>query len=202
LSAVSGKLVYKGSSVLRGRIGEKVLDERITIVDDGTIDFAPGSGPVDCEGVPVRAVSIFEGGVLKTYLLDLHTAALLERETTGHGQRTYSALPAPGSTNTVVAAGSDSVKEMIASLDRGLIVDEVLGAGQSNTLAGEFSVNVALGFLVEDGRVQGRVKDCMVAGNCYEVLNRIEGIGRERQWVGSDLVPAICVGGLKLAANH
>jgi PmbA protein len=90
---------------------------------------------------------------------------------------------------------------MYAGLDRGILVDQVLGSGQSNVLAGEFSVNVALGFLVEDGRIQGRVKDCMVAGNSYEVLNQVRAISTQREWQGSDLLPSICVEGLKLAAR-
>jgi len=202
MMAASGKLVYKGSSVLRGRIGERIVDERITVVDDATVDFAPGSAPFDCEGVPVRPLPIIEKGVLKSYLLDLRTASLLKSETTGHGYRGYGSQPAPSSSNTVVSTGSDSTRDMIAGMERGVIVDQVLGSGQSNVLAGEFSVNVSLGLLVEDGKIGGRVKDCMIAGNCYEVLNRIEGIGSERQWVGSDLLPPICVGGLKLAAQQ
>jgi PmbA protein len=91
---------------------------------------------------------------------------------------------------------------MIASMDTGLIVDQTLGSGQSNTLAGEFSVNVALGFVVRDGQIQGRVKDAMVAGNVYELLSEVEGVGQQRRWMGSDLMPAICVSGIKLAEQN
>jgi len=62
-------------------------------------------------------------------------------------------------------------------------------------------VNVELGFLVENGRIAGRVKDCMVAGNVYDVLNRVEAIGKEPQWLGSVCAPALMVSGLKLAAR-
>ena len=202
LLAVSGKLVHKGSSVLKGRIGEKIADERISILDDATVPFAPGSGPVDCEGVPARKLDIIKDGVLSNYLLDLQTAGLLGMQTTGHGHRSYAALPSPASSNTLVAPGSVSLEEMIRGLKQGVIVDQTLGAGQSNVLAGEFSVNVALGFLVEDGTVKGRVKDCMVAGNAYELLNKVEAVGSERQWLGSDCLPAICVAGLKLAVKR
>lgn len=201
LMAVSGKLVYKGSSVLQGKVGEQVLDSRLSITDDPTVDYGVGSGPIDDEGVPVKQFPIIEDGVLKGYMFDLHTAAYLDTQSTGHGYRSYSSQPSPSGTNTLVAAGEDDVDEMITDLDRAVIVDEVLGAGQSNTLAGEFSVNVSLGFLVEDGKIQGRVKDCMVAGNSYEVLSEVRSVSNQREWVGSNLFPTICVGELKLASQ-
>ncbi|MGD2174902.1 MAG: metallopeptidase TldD-related protein, partial [Candidatus Brocadiaceae bacterium] len=199
--ALNGKHVHKGSSVLRGRLGEQVLDERITLLDDPTVDFAPGSCPMDDEGTAARATPLFQHGVLRTYLADLQTAGLLGIEPTGHGFRSYSSRPSPSTTNTMVAAGDVSFEEMKAGMVRGLIVDQTLGSGQSNVLAGEFSVNVALGFLVESGEVQGRVKDCMVAGNVYDVLKQVEAVGSEREWLGSACAPPVMIGGLKLAAQ-
>ncbi len=199
--ALSGKHVHKGSSVLRGRIDEQVLDQRLTVTDDPTVPFAPASCPADDEGVPARRQHLFEAGVLRTYLADLQTAGLLGIEPTGHGFRSYSSRPSPSTTNTVVTAGDIPLERMIAGLERGFIVDQTLGSGQSNTLAGEFSVNVSLGFLVEDGEIAGRVKDCMVAGSVYEVFKRVEAIGSEQQWVGSTCAPPIMVGGLKLAVQ-
>ncbi len=199
--ALNGKLVHKGSSVLRGRIGEQVLDERITITDDPTIPFAPGTCAVDDEGTATRRQDFFENGVLKTYMTDLQTAGLLGCEPSGHGFRGYAGRPAPSPTNLVVSAGDTAFDDMLAAMKRGVIVEQTLGSGQSNVLAGEFSVNLDLGFLVEDGRIKGRLKDCMAAGNVYEVLKKVEAIGSERQWIGDTCAPPVMVSGLKLAAQ-
>ncbi len=201
LLAANGKLVQKGSSVLRGKLGQQVVDERISITDDASIDYAPASGPVDCEGVPATRTPTIEDGVLQNYLLDLQTAGLMDARTTGHGYRSYNGRPSPSSTNTVLAAGDEDVGGMYAGLERGVIVDQVLGSGQSNVLAGEFSVNIALGYLVEQGEIQGRVKDCMVAGNSYDVLGDVRAVSEQREWQGSNLLPSICVRGMKLAAR-
>ncbi len=201
LLALNGKHVYKGSSVLAGRIGERIVDERITILDDATIPYAPDSAPADSEGVPTRPLALVQGGELKSYVLDLQTAGLLGLETTGSGYRSYASRPSPSFSNTVLKAGPDAYDDMVAGLERGVIVDQTLGSGQSNILAGEFSVNVSLAFLVEGGKIQGRLKDCMVAGNVYELLSKVEGVSCERQWLGSDYLPAICVSGIKLAAQ-
>ncbi|MFW6189688.1 MAG: TldD/PmbA family protein [Planctomycetota bacterium] len=199
--ALNGKRVHKGSSVLRGRIDERIIDERLTIADDPEVDWAPGSCPFDDEGTPARRRAIFDAGVLKTCYADLQTAGLLGIEPTGHGFRGYSSRPSPSSTNVVVEPGETPFEEMLSGIERGVIVDQTLGSGQSNLLAGEFSVNVELGFMVEKGEVRGRVKDCMAAGNVYEVLRQVEAIGSERRWLGSNCAPPIMVGGLKLAAQ-
>jgi len=199
--ALSGKHVHKGSSVLAGRLGEEVLDKRISIFEDPHVPFAPGSARADSEGLPTRRFSLIENGALESYLLDLQTAGLLGMEPTASGYRSYATQPSPAASNTVVGAGEETTEDMIAAMKRGIVVDQTLGSGQSNILAGEISVNVELGFLIEDGEVKGRVKDCMVAGNVYDLLSRVEGVGSERQWIGAEFVPAICVGGIKLAAQ-
>ena len=63
-------------------------------------------------------------------------------------------------------------------MGEGLVVERLLGAGQSNILGGDFNANVLLGYKVEGGQIRGRVKDCMVSGNVYQALNRLVGIGK------------------------
>ena len=69
-------------------------------------------------------------------------------------------------------------------MDEGLIVEQVLGAGQSNQLAGEFSVNLALGYKVEKGKIVGRVKNTMVAGSIFEAFKNLVDLSSESEWVG------------------
>ncbi len=199
MTALNGKLVHKGSSRLAGRIDEKVLDPRISIFDDATIDYAPRSTPVDDEGCPTSKFSLFEDGVLCNYLIDQQRAALLNMEPTGSGYRSFSRRPSPSSANTILSAGEVDFSELLQQMDRALIVDQTLGSGQSNTLAGEFSVNVSLGLLVENGEIQGRVKDAMVAGNVYELLSDVAALGQNRKWHGSNYVPPICIKNMKLS---
>ena len=79
-----------------------------------------------------------------------------------------------------VSVGLDDIQE-------GLVVEYLMGAGQGNTLGGDFSGNVLLGYKIENGKIVGRVKDTMVAGNVYRILNRIAAIGSETVWVGGTL---------------
>ncbi len=197
----NGKLLQKGVSILKGRLGENVLDERITITNDPSVDYAAGSNWVDGEGMPCRAFPLFEEGVFKNFLYDLQTAGLMQAEPTGSGFRSFASTPGPGHANTVVAAGDVSFEEMVRGMKRGIVVDQLLGAGQSNVLAGEFSVNVELGFLVENGEIVARVKDCMVSGNAFDALNRVRALGSEVEWHGDLAVPAICIDELSISGT-
>jgi PmbA protein len=182
-------------------MNERVLDESISIWDDPSVPWAPGSGPCDDEGMPTRKFALVEDGRVSSFMLDLQTAGLLDMQPTASGYRSWSSRPSPASSNTVVSGGDVPYEDLLGGLGRALVVDQTLGSGQSNTLAGEFSVNVSLGFLVENGEIRGRVKDCMVAGNVYELLNNVEWVGMERKWVGSDYLPAICVRGIRPAVS-
>jgi len=197
--AVNGKVVQKGASPLVGRLGEKILDERITVHDDGTRDYGDGSSPHDGEGTPTRRTTLFDRGVLRHYLFDLQTAGMLEAESTGNCARDFAAVPRPGATNLVLEAGSESFEGLLAGIERGLMVDEVIGGGQSNVLAGEFSVNVGLGFLVEKGELAGRVKDCMVAGNVFEIFKQIRGVGAKQEVHSAIVAPPVCFDGVHVA---
>jgi PmbA protein len=87
-------------------------------------------------------------------------------------------------------------------MDEGVIVDQVLGAGQSNQLAGEFSVNLDLGYKVEKGKIVGRVKNTMVAGSIFEACKNLV-LGDTPEWVGGgSYLPCMLFEGLGVAARH
>ena len=201
-SNTNGKTVQKGASVLTGRIGERVLDSCITMWDDPLVDYASGSMSVDAEGVPAHRKALFENGVLRTFIYDLQTAGMVGAHSTGNGVRGYSEAPRPGNSNIRIAPGPTPHEEILAGMKRGLLIESALGAGMSNTLAGEYSVNVELGFLVENGEVIGRVKDCMLALNAFDAFNHIRDISAEAEWHGSVELPWICFESLSVAGRR
>jgi PmbA protein len=197
----NGKIVQKGVSPLTGKLGQKILDDRISIYDDPTIDYADGSYSCDDEGVSARRTPLFESGVLKNYIYDLQTAGIMNAESTGNGTRSFASQPSPGNSNVIVDSGEMKFEDMIKDIKYGILVDQVLGGGQSNVLAGEFSVNIDLGYLVENGEIVGRVKDCMVAGNVFDVFNNIIALGDKSDWHGSLRVPPFYFRSVNLAGN-
>jgi len=90
---------------------------------------------------------------------------------------------------------------MVKGTPEGLLVDHVMGLGQSNIMNGDFSVNVSLGYKIENGEIVGRVKDAMLAGNVYDALPRIEAVGSEPEWTHSFCTPAVKIGALSVVAK-
>ncbi|NQU96586.1 MAG: TldD/PmbA family protein, partial [Chloroflexi bacterium] len=102
-----------------------------------------------------------------------------------------------------VAAGDTPYADLFAGIKEGLVVEQLLGAGQGNELGGDFKANVLLGYRVENGRIAGRVKDTVISGNVYDVLSSIEAISSEPEWVyGSVRAPAFRCLGVEVASNN
>lgn len=202
--AFNGRTVLQGASPLRDRIGEQVFDERIFLYDDGTIDYAPGSGPCDDEGVPSRRTPLIEGGVVRGYYYDLQTAGQAGTQSTGNGFRSLESLPGPSTTNVTMEPGNMSLADMIADVKEGLIVYQTMGAWAGNLLAGDFSANVHLGYKIENGKIAGRVKDTMVAGNVYEAFkDRLLALGDKAEWVrGGTKVPPVYFRSLSVSTRQ
>ena len=187
LSALNGKSIFQGTSPLVGRLGEQVVDPRFSLTDDPTLPNVPSARMSDDEGVPSRRLPLIERGIAANFIYDLQTAGMAGATSTGSGERSLGSLPSPSASVLLVGEGDATLDEMIADMDEGLIVEHLLGAGQGNVLGGDFNANVLLGYKVEKGRVVGRVKDTIVTGNVYRILEDLIAIGSEGRWLGGGL---------------
>lgn len=179
---IDGKNVFLGASPLRDQLGKQIADARLTIVDDPFIDYGPRSGAFDDEGTPRQVTPILQNGVLKNFIFDRDTAGRAGAQPTGHGS-------ARALTNLVIEPGDTPYAEMVKGIKEGLLVDSFLGFGQGNPINGEFSVNVFLGYKIENGELIGRVKDVMLAGNAYDAFKNITAISKEQEWVSGSEYP-------------
>ncbi len=168
----SGRNVAKGESPLAGRLGERILDPTLTLIDDPHLAGGPGSTKIDGDGIPTRRTVLVQDGVLERFLYDLDSAGLAGTEPTGHAGCRPWCLEVPG--------GEEEHAALIASLGDGLYVKRLIGFGQSNLANGDFSGNVALGYRVRGGEIVGRVKNTMIAGNVYELLAEGVALSKDR----------------------
>jgi PmbA protein len=198
---LNGKEVYKGTSPIAKKVGEKLFDDKITVIDDGTIDGKFASACYDDEGVPRRRNVLVEKGVLKGFVYDLKTAAQSGVESTGNASRGLFNPPNPSLTNFIIQPGDTALKDMLAGIDEGILVEDLLGLGQGNIISGAFSNPLALAFKIEKGEIVGRVKDLSIAGNIYDLLKNVRAVSKEAQWVYSTfyapyiLIPEMNVAG-------
>ncbi len=204
IAGLNGRMVNKKISPLQDKLGQTLFSPLLSIYNDGTIDYAEGSAPCDDEGIPMQKLPLVEKGVLKNYYYDLQNAAEAKVEPTGNGIRnSYHTSPSPGISNLVIPEGETTFADMVKDIKKGIVVDQVLGLGQGNILSGAFSNNVQLGYKIEKGKITGRIKNVMIAGNALEVLKDIVAIGSEVDWKsGRYCFPHIYIKSISVATKN
>lgn len=209
-AALNGKQVLERASPWSDRLGQQVTAPALTICQQP--DAGPFSCPFDDEGTPTRSLVFIQDGILQAFYSDRTTGKRLGTGTTGNGFRPdLGSYPAPGLFNLLIKPGGwpvanssaeegASLRELISSLDEGLVVDQMLGGGAG--ISGDFSVNVDLGYRVQQGQIMGRVKDTMVSGNVYTALKQLVQLGGDADWNGSCYTPSLIVEGLSVTGRQ
>lgn len=163
----------KGTSIFADRIGKKVAEPEVTIVDSGLHANTRGSINVDDEGNLPQETRLVEGGVLRSYLHDRMSARHYGVEPTGSGRReSFRHAPLPRMRATYMLPGPHTRDEIIASVKKGIYCESFTN-GQVYIGAGDYSFYVKNGYLVEDGKLTAPIKDVNIIGNGPESLARI-----------------------------
>jgi len=199
LSSVDGDNVHKGRSRFVGRLGEPIASKGFTLVDDGTIPLAFGSGAHDREGLPHERTVIVDDGVLRAFLYDGKSARRAGARATGHASGSARATPHIGTTNVLVSAGADEEEALLAAVGDGLFVGRF--AGNVDAVSGDFSGVAKASFLIEGGKRTRPVKETLIAGNVFDLLKRIEGMGRVQHVNLSTFAPWVLVDGVDVTAG-
>ena len=185
----SAENAQQGLSLLKGREGEKIAADCVTLMDDPLLEGGFDSAPFDGEGVASKTKAVVENGVLKTLLHNRKTAKKQGVASTGNALRPGLSAPitvAP--TNFFFKPGDKTLAELESDMSDGLVITDLSGlhAG-ANMTSGDFSL-LSKGYLLKGGKRVQPVEQITIAGNFYDVLKNIRAIG-------SDLIfPASGVG--------
>lgn len=173
LPAFYGENVRSGRSPYRGKLDERIVPEKLSIIDNPYEDWGIGSGGFDDEGVVGSEVPIISGGVVKNFLYDLKESARSNTESTGNGmRRNFKTIPGTAHRNILVK-GEQQCEDISLHGD-GIHVDTILGVGSSNPMSGGFSVTADVAWLLQKGENRGRIDGAMISGNFPQVLNGME----------------------------
>ena len=171
--------VAYGTSQFAGKLGEKIANEKVTAIDDGTIPNAWGSINIDDEGTPARKNVLIEKGVLKSYMIDKFNGRRMGLESTGNARRqSYAYVPTSRMTNTYIAPGQDKNEDIIASMEYGLYAKE-MGGGSVNPVTGEFNFAVNEGYIVRNGVICEPVRGASLVGKGSEIIQNIDMVGSD-----------------------
>jgi len=206
INAVKADYVQRERSALKGKIGEEVASNLVTIHDDGSFDGGLQTAKFDGEGVPSRKTQVIEKGVLKHFLYDCYTANKIDVESTGNafrgGLAPYASTPVLEATNFIFTQGKQSPENLVNGIDDGLIVYGVQGAHSSNPESGEFSVVATPSWKIEKGSIAYGVKGAMLAGTIFDVLKSVSALGNNTRKIGQLVAPWIRVENVKVIGGQ
>ena len=169
--------VGTGTSQMCGKLGQKIANEKVTAVDDGTIPNAWGSVNIDDEGHKTQRNVLIEKGVLKNYMIDRLGSRRMNMECTGCGRRqNYTFEPTSRMTNTFIENGPDKNEDIIASIEYGLYA-KAMGGGSVNPLTGAFNFSVSEGYIVRNGKICEAVRGASLIGTGSQILQDIDMVG-------------------------
>lgn len=154
-------------------IGKKVAEPFVTIIDDGTLPGLLGSINVDDEGTPGQRTVLVEKGILASYMHDKISATHYGVAPTGNGRRqSYEHFVQPRMRTTYMLAGPRTREEVIASVERGIYVQDVSN-GQVKIGEGDFAFYVSQGQMIENGKLAAPIKDMNIMGNGPKMLRNV-----------------------------
>ncbi len=160
----------KGTSIFSDKMGKKVAESFINIIDDGTLEGNRGSINIDDEGNEVQKTYMVKDGVLNSYLHDKISANYYGVAPTGNGRReSFRYIPIPRMRATYMEAGQSSKDDIISNVDYGVYVDN-FSNGQVQIGAGDFTFFVKSGYLIEKGKLTQPIKDINIIGNGPQAL--------------------------------
>jgi TldD protein len=160
----------KNISIFSDQLGKKVCNERISVVDDGTVPFNRGSVNFDDEGVEGQKTYLVKDGVLTSYMHDRISSKHYGVAPTGNGRReSFKCMPIPRMRATYMEPGDMKEADIISTVKHGIYVDNFTN-GQVQIGAGDFTFFVKSGYLIEDGKLSRPIKDINIIGNGPKAL--------------------------------
>ncbi len=160
----------KNISIFSDKLGKKICDTHINVVDDGTIEFARGAVNFDDEGIVGQKTYIVKDGILNSYLHDRISATYYGVAPTGNGRRqSFRFMPVPRMRTTYMENGNYSPEDIISNVKQGVFVDNFTN-GQVQIGAGDFTFFVKSGYLIENGKLTQPIKDINIIGNGPKAL--------------------------------
>ncbi|HLE96407.1 MAG TPA: metallopeptidase TldD-related protein, partial [Candidatus Thermoplasmatota archaeon] len=202
-ASLSARAVRDGRSPLRGRLGERVASDGVTLWDEPACGKLSQVMRFDHEGVPTRAIAPVKDGRLEAFYYDAATAIEEGVEPNGHGVRVHgwSGSVGPGAIHLRLESGA-ATDDVLLDGDAGAVVlpDPLAGVFTANPATGDFSVTSPYGFRASRGRVEGPLPPLVVAGNVHDILRRVSAVGRVARHVPEGVFPSVRLGGITCTA--
>jgi PmbA protein len=193
--------VQKKKSLLLGQLHKKIFSDIITIIDDGLFPQGMATAPFDGEGVVRQCTPLVEHGVLIHFLYDTYCAKKDSTLSTGNASRgSIMNTPNVGYSNLYIQKGAVDPADMIAAVEKGFLVNEVMGMHTANPITGDFSVGIT-GFLIKNGKKITPVKGLALAGNIITLFQNVLQIGSDLRFYGKVGAPTLLIESMEISGT-
>jgi len=173
-------LVAAGDSCLDGKLGQKIGNDIVTVVDDPTLRGGYGAYPIDDEGLDTREKTLIKNGILTDYLNHRETAHHFGLEPNA-GARAQDGLhhPLVRMSNTMIMGGNfNDIDELMEDIEYGVYACGSRG-GQVDTGRGSFQFAAQEAYLIENGEITTPLRDVSVSGLTLQILNDVDGLTKD-----------------------
>ena len=180
--------LLSGTSPWKDKLGEQVADERITL------SLAPLDERIVCgsrttgEGFRAENYDVIQNGKLNAFVLGLYASNKLKLP---RGKN--------DSMNVIVAPGDASIDEIVASIDKGILVGRFSGGAPASN--GDFSGVAKNSFLIENGKIGPALSETMISGNLADMLLHLRAISAEQVADGMGVLPYMAVDGITISGK-
>lgn len=198
----SANAVLKNMSFLKDKVGTKVFGENITLVDDPLSLEAPSQYAFDDEGVATHTKTIVENGVLKTYLHNLKTAAMMNVKSTGNGfKSSVSSNVGISPANLYLKAGDTSLEDMFKETKDGIYITGITGLHAGlNPISGSFNLQ-SNGFKIENGKKTTPVTLIILSGTLQDLLNNVKYVGSDFEFKRGVGAPSLMIKSMAISGK-
>lgn len=190
ISAISGGNLYRKSSFLLDKLGEKIFPDFISIKELPHLPKELGSAAFDGDGLATYAKDFITDGVLNNYILGTYAARKLKLQSTANSGGVH---------NIFISTSENNFDALLKKMQKGLLVTEVSGQGV-NLVTGDYSRGAA-GFWVENGKIQYPVEEITIAGNLKDMFQHIVAVGNDVDHRGNIKTGSILIENMMMAGS-
>lgn len=196
---MGGRSLQEERSFMTDRIGERIMDEKVTIWDDGN-DPKTFALPFDFEGVPRKKVIIIDKGIARGVVYDTLTASKEGKSSTGHAIPAEFSLFGPLPLHLHMGNGEYPKLSILSSIEKGIWVTRF------HYINGLLKPREALftgmtrdgTFLIENGKLTKPLKNLRFTESMLRAFSNVVAVSRETKVVGADefgtsVLPAVWI---------
>jgi len=199
--------VFSAANIIKGKSflinfkpGSAAASEALSLRDDALLDYRAGSYSADSEGTPGSNKVLIEKGILKGFLSDRLSAAILGIRPSGNAVRhSFKSMPEPGPSNFYIQPGKRKAKEAMKRFS-GIIVNSFMGLHTADPVSGNFSLGIN-GFMSSGGKIKGAVKEALASGNMEKLLENVREVCSDLKFYSNFGSPTIIISDIMLSGS-